>query len=708
MGTPLYVRSAYSLLSGLGSVKDIVNRAKDFGHESVALVDKNVLYGAMEFYKEARKASIRPLFGLDCDIETAEGIYSIMLLSKDEEGFRNLMKLSTIISTGEKKTIDVATLNACRNGNYVILFSDDMPLSRAVDKGLDEEEYLERQKDLFGEYCVALTDHNIALNRRRDEILRPLLKRNGIFTFALSRTFFIEKEDFEAFEVLKCIRDKKTLKEGMSRYDEGRYFLSPKEMEALYERDDLLNSDLLASYCRVEPEFRTSLPKYSGKTTLSSSDYLVALCREGLKRRLKKGVPAEYSERLKKELDVILSMHFEDYFLIVYDFILYAKKNGILVGPGRGSAAGSLVSYCLGITDIDPIEYGLIFERFLNPERVSMPDIDTDFPDDKRDEVIAYVRDKYGKDHVAHILTFGTLKAKQALRDVGRVLGYSVIDLDRLCKLIPSAPDASLEGSYASIPAFRQRVESEEKYLRLYALARKLEGKPRHESTHAAGIVLSSKPLTEVIPLTAIESDIYSTQYTMEHLEEMGLIKMDFLAIRNLSIIAEIVSDIHTEEPFDIHKIPLDDPKTFELISDVNTLGIFQLESNGMKSLVKKMRPKNFAEIGMTIALFRPGPMENIPAFLENRAHPDKIRYLHEDLRPILSETYGIIVYQEQIMSIARKMAGFSYGKADILRRAMSKKKAKELENLKDEFIEGCLNKGYERSLAEEIYELIL
>ena len=452
--------------------------------------------------------------------------------------------------------------------------------------------------------------------------------------------------------------------------------------------------------------FRTSLPEFKTPNDVSSKDYLSALCKEGLKRRLKNHLTNEYISRLQYELDVIIKMHFEDYFLIVYDFILYAKKKGIMVGPGRGSAAGSLVSYCLGITEIDPIKYGLLFERFLNPERISMPDIDTDFPDDRRDEVVAYVKEKYGKDHVGHIITYGTLKTKQVLRDVARVLKYTTVETDSIAKLIPNSLNTSLMDAYNTIPLFNQKINSDKKYQFLFEIALKLEGNPRHESTHAAGIVFSKNVLSDVVPMISIESDLDSTQYSAEYLEDLGLIKMDFLGLRNLGIIAEIMDDINPK--FDINRIPLNDKKTFELISNVNLLGVFQLESNGMQNLARRMRPNSFEELSMMIALFRPGPMENIPSFLENRAHREKIKYLTKELEPILKETYGIIVYQEQIMSIARKLANFSYGKADVLRRAMSKKKAKELEKLKPEFIDGCLKNGYDISLANELYELIL
>ncbi|MBO7698025.1 MAG: DNA polymerase III subunit alpha, partial [Erysipelotrichaceae bacterium] len=490
--------------------------------------------------------------------------------------------------------------------------------------------------------------------------------------------------------------------------ESGRYFLSNEEYDRFYEKEDLINTEVFANALNVEINLKTSLPVYVNKNGIPSKDYLVSLCKEGLRRRLKNKVTSDYVRRLDYELSVIIKMNFEDYFLIVYDFILYAKKNGIMVGPGRGSAAGSLVAYCLGITDIDPMRYGLIFERFLNPERISMPDIDTDFPDDKRDDVIEYVKNKYGKRHVGHIITFGTLKAKQVLRDVGRVLDYPNREIDSICKSIPNVLDMNLEKAYNEVPLFRQKIESSETNRRLYRIARKLEFNPRHESTHAGGIVFSRKALEEVVPITLIEEDMYSTQYTMEHLEELGLIKMDFLGLRNLSIIAEICDEINQKQEFDIRKIPLDDQRTFKLIQDINVMGIFQLESAGMRNLIRKMKPRSFEEIAMCIALFRPGPMKNIPIFLENRANPQNVHYYHEDLREILEETYGIIVYQEQIINIARKMAGFSYGKADILRKAMSKKKQSELEKLGPDFINGCIANRYDRKLAEDVYALIM
>lgn len=708
MSAPLYIRSVYSLLSSMCDIDKTIELAKKYDYKYLGLVDRNVLSGAMAFKKACDKANIKPVFGLEFLFDLEELKYPVILYAKDDEGYQNLMKLSSYICTNDDALIDKEILDKYRKGNILCLQSDKMPLTKTIDLNQDIEEVLDRQKDIFGEYIVGLMDHDIAINRNRDVKLKPILKAHNVKTIALSRTYYLNEEDHEEYSILKCIRDKRLFEDSDKVADTGRHFLSKDEYDSLYDNDDLINTDLLASKSEVKMEYKTSLPKYQTKNNISSKDYLISLCKEGLRRRLKNNISEEYKKRLEYELSVILKMHFEDYFLIVYDYILYAKKQGIMVGPGRGSAAGSLVSYCLGITDIDPIRYGLLFERFLNPERISMPDIDTDFPDESRGQVIDYVRDKYGIEHVGHIITYGTLKAKQVLRDVGRVLDYPNRDVDSICKMIPNALDMSLEKAYETIPLFKQKIESDERFRRLYKISKKLEFNPRHESTHAGGIIMSLKPLSDVVPLIRIENDIYSSQYTMEHLEELGLIKMDFLGLRNLSIISEICNEINKKEEFDIRNIPLDDKKTFELIDNVNVQGVFQLESSGMRNLIKKMKPKSFEEIAMTIALFRPGPMKNIPLFLENRSHRDKVKYLHPDLKPILQETYGIIVYQEQIMAIARKMAGFSYGKADILRKAMSKKKQKELERLYPDFIEGCIQRGYERKTAEDVYSLIM
>ena len=695
-------------MSSMCSIDGIVSYGKKYGYSALGLVDKNVLSGAMAFKKACIKEGIKPIYGIEIDVKSEDKTYSVILYAQDDEGYKNLMALSSKISTSDNDYIEIQELSKYCEHNILCLLSDNMPLTSAIDLNENIEETLKKQNELFNKYIVALVDNDKAINKKRNDKLKTLLKNNGIKCIASSKTLYLEKEDYEDYEVLKCIRDKRTIDDKDNSVEDNRYFLNKQEYSNLYSEEELINCDLLANSCNVTLGFKTSLPKYQNKNGVDSKEYLISLCKEGLKRRLKNNVTKNYADRLEYELSVITKMHFEDYFLIVYDFILYAKKNNILVGPGRGSGAGSLVAYCLGITDIDPIKYGLIFERFLNPERISMPDIDTDFPDDRRDEVIEYVRDKYGKDHVGHIITYGTLKAKQVLRDVGRALNYSTREIDSIAKLVPNTIGMNLTTAYEEIPLFKQKIESDEKYRKLYKISRKLEFFPRHESTHAAGIVMSSKLLCEVVPVVSIENDIDSTQYTMEHLEELGLIKMDFLSIRNLSIIAEICDDINKVEKFNIKTIPLDNQKTFDLIDNVNVLGVFQLESSGMRNLIRKMKPRTFEEIGMTIALFRPGPMKNIPEFLENRAHPETIKYIHPNLKPILEETYGIIVYQEQIIQIARVMANFTYGKADILRKAMSKKKMVELEKLYPDFINGCINNGYDKTLAQNIYDLIL
>ena len=710
MPTQLLVRSVYSLLSSMCSIEGIISKCNELGYKSVALVDKNVLQGAILFNKACKKANIKPIYGLEVTLKVEDKEHSCILYAKNNDGFKNLMGLSSKINCEGLENISLEILNTYKKNNFLVLLADDCPLTYEIDKNNDIKNCLDKMRDFFGDdYLVGLVDHDIAINQRRDKKLKEELKKHNIKTIALSRTFYLEKDDAYEYEILKCIRDKRILEKDVV-LETGRHFLSKEEFSNLYDIEDIKNTEVLSSLCNVDIDFKTSLPKFVTPNGADSKEYLVSLSKAGLKRRLHDDVPSEYIKRLDYELSVILKMHFEDYFLIVYDFILFAKKSGINVGPARGSAGGSLVAYCLGITDIDPIKYGLLFERFLNPERISMPDIDTDFPDDHRDEVFEYVKNKYGVDHVAHIITYGTLKTKQVLRDVGRVLNYQTRELDSITKPIPTYPHISLDAAYNEIPLFRQKIDADKKYRDLFKIAKKLEGFPRHTSTHAAGIVFSKENLSEVVPITKIETDIYSTQYTMEHLEEMGLIKMDFLGLRNLGIIAEIVDDIKNNEnkDFDIKKIPLDDQKTFKLIDDVNLLGVFQLESSGMQNLARKMKPRTFEELSMMIALFRPGPMENIPDFLANRENPNRIHYLTPELKPILDETYGIIVYQEQIMTIARVLAGFSYGKADVLRRAMSKKKLSELEKLQPDFINGCISNGHSREVANSVYELIL
>lgn len=706
MASPLYIRTAYSLLSSMCHINSIVDRCLHYGYKSLAIVDQGVLFGAASFKKICDEKGLKPIFGLEVRLKYKDDYYNIVLYAKDDEGFLNLMHLSSYINC-EKKDVDIEILNKYRNHNILVFLSDDSPFSN-INLEKDGKTVINELKKTFKDFLVGIMDNNVYGNSSRNSYLKPFLKANDIKTIALSRTLYLNKEDALDYEVLKCIRDKRVYDDNVP-LEYGRYLLSPDEYLQNYDKEDVLNTDVLADICTVNFDFKSNLPSYPCPKGVDSKQYLSILAKEGLKRRLKNDLNPDYIKRLDYELEVIIKMHFEDYFLIVYDYILYAKKQGIYVGPARGSAAGCLVCYCLGITEIDPLKYNLLFERFLNPERISLPDIDTDFPDDRRDEVFNYVLNKYGRDHVAHIITYGTLKARQVIRDVGKVLKYTTYEIDQIAKLISQDVNATLKNTYETSALFKQRIDYDQRSRNLYEISLKLEGMPRHISTHAAGVVFSNKNLSDVVPLIQIEEDIYASQYSMEHLEKLGLIKMDFLGLRNLSIIDEIVNDIKKANPlFDIKKIPEEDSRTFNLISKGDTLGVFQLESKGMVNLSKKMKPNCFKELSMMLALFRPGPMENIDSFLNNRANRLAIRYPNQAIRPVLEETYGIILYQEQIMAIARIMANFSYGKADLLRKAMSKKKLDELKSLSKDFIDGCINNGYSSKEAQDIYDLIL
>ena len=712
----LHVRSSYTLLKSTIRIPQLIERAKQYNMSSLALTDLNNMHGAMAFYNACLKEGIKPIFGLECRCTVNEDEFSFIILAKNDLGYQNCLKLSTYLCS-VSTTIELSNLIQYTKECFVISSGDHCKLGEYITSENETKikECLELFNSSFDSYVCGIVMNDTGLLKIKNPILKQIAIHLNIKTVALSRIYMLDKEDEESFKVLSAIDQSKTLDDKTLDYSSGRYFRNHEEMSLIYDSDDLKMSDKIANECNVSFSFKKSeLPHFNNKFNVSSYEYLRSLCIKGLEKRLStKQIDKKYIERLKYELNVIHEMKFDDYFLIVYDFIRYARSANIYVGPGRGSAPGSLVAYCLGITHLDPIKYNLLFERFLNPDRISMPDIDTDFPDDKRDLVIEYVKEKYGSDCVANIVTFGTLAAKQVLRDVGKVLGISNYDIDILTKSIPTMlanKKVTLLSAYHDIPRFKTAIEAKSSNKRLFEIALKLEGLPRHTSTHAAGVVLSSQPIVNVCPLISNDEEMIQTQYTMEYLENLGLIKMDFLGIRNLTIIDEIVTMVKNEiDPnFDIMKIPLNDKNTFNLISSADTSGVFQLESEGMKNLIRQMKPKSFEEIAATLALFRPGPMDNIPKYLENRANPNNIQYLHEDLKDILNETYGIIIYQEQIMQIAQKMAGFTLSKADILRKAMSKKKLNELESLKEDFIKGSISLGYEESLANQIYDLIL
>lgn len=644
-----------------------------------------------------------------------EELYGFVVLAKNDAGYQNLLKLSTWLNTGEERRIpDLDTLAYYAKDCIVLTNGDQNQMETLIVKEeLDLlRHWLKLCRKQFSDFYVSIARNDSGLMEKKNPVLKQVCKELDIPYTALSRIYFEREEDEESYKTLCAIDQGVSLHDKMLNYSPRRYFRTPQEMQLLYEDEELQMSDRIAALCQVEMQLpKAVLPKFQNKYGVSSEEFLRSLCQKGLQKRMQyQPISSVYQQRLDYELDVIIRMQYADYFLIVWDFIRFAKTQHIYIGPGRGSAAGSLVAYCLGITHVDPIRYHLLFERFLNPERISMPDIDTDFPDNRRDEVIHYVEQLYGKHRVSHIITFNTLAAKQVLRDVGKAMEINPRQIDRLCKLVPNVIKVTLDYAYQNDARFKELINSGETMRRLYATARKLEGLPRHASLHAAGIVFSDEAIEQVCPLIDVDEGICATQFTMEYLEELGLIKMDFLGLRNLTIIDEIVQHINAtaDKKLDIMRIPLDDAKTYALIRAVDTVGVFQLESEGMKNLIRKMQPNCFEDIVATIALFRPGPMENIPEYLDRREHPEKVDYIHPSLQPILQNTYGIMIYQEQIMQVAQTMAGFTLGKADNLRKAISKKKGEELRRMQAEFISGALRKGYDEALAQKVYALIM
>ena len=715
MSVHLHVRSCYTLLQSTLTIPKIVAAAKRCGYTAVALTDKHVMHGAMAFYHACKKENIKPIFGMEVDVLEQEELYGFVVLAKNDAGYQNLLKLSTWLNTGEERRIpDLDTLAYYAKDCIVLTNGDQNQMETLIVKEeLDLlRHWLKLCRKQFSDFYVSIARNDSGLMEKKNPVLKQVCKELDIPYTALSRIYFEREEDEESYKTLCAIDQGVSLHDKMLNYSPRRYFRTPQEMQLLYEDEELQMSDRIAALCQVEMQLpKAVLPKFQNKYGVSSEEFLRSLCQKGLQKRMQyQPISSVYQQRLDYELDVIIRMQYADYFLIVWDFIRFAKTQHIYIGPGRGSAAGSLVAYCLGITHVDPIRYHLLFERFLNPERISMPDIDTDFPDNRRDEVIHYVEQLYGKHRVSHIITFNTLAAKQVLRDVGKAMEINPRQIARLCKLVPNVIKVTLDYAYQNDARFKELINSGETMRRLYATARKLEGLPRHASLHAAGIVFSDEAIEQVCPLIDVDEGICATQFTMEYLEELGLIKMDFLGLRNLTIIDEIVQHINAtaDKKLDIMRIPLDDAKTYALIRAVDTVGVFQLESEGMKNLIRKMQPNCFEDIVATIALFRPGPMENIPEYLDRREHPEKVDYIHPSLQPILQNTYGIMIYQEQIMQVAQTMAGFTLGKADNLRKAISKKKGEELRRMQAEFISGALRKGYDEALAQKVYALIM
>lgn len=666
---PLYIKTENSLLQSTIRISELVTFAVQNNISVLTITDAN-MFGAMEFYKMCLENSIEPIIGLECTFSNKKFI----LYAKHFTGYKNLLKLSTIQS---EHVLDINDLNSYIEDLICIVPYDSMDI---VDK-------LPIYENIYFGYSNE-EEYNILVHKHSNIVY-------------IRETLYLEKNDKEYLRYLRAIADGKLLSDYPITTIDNSLVL-PSEISYSIN----CNSEIV-SLCHLRIEFSTDLlPVFNCPVGYNSYSYLRYLCKEGLKKRFGATVSKVYIDRLKYELEIIDKMGFCDYFLIVCDYVTYAKENDILVGPGRGSAAGSLVSYCLGITDIDPIKYNLLFERFLNPERVTMPDIDIDFEDTRKNEVIDYCINKYGKKHVAEIITFGTLGAKQAIRDVGRVMDIPLSQIDFICRMIDSK--YSLQKNYQRNPKIKVFLEGNKTLQTLYKVSIKLEGLKRHTSIHASGVVMCNYDIDDYVPLYKHEN-IYLTGYSMGYLEELGLLKMDFLSLTTLGTISNILSEIRKDgNSISFDTIPLNDKEALEIFHSVNTVGIFQFESTGMMNFLRKFKPDTFEDIFAALALYRPGPMDNIDTYIKRKHGKEKIDYLHPDLMPILKPTYGILVYQEQIMQVANVLAGYSLGEADVLRRAMSKKKEDILLKEKDKFIERSVLKGYDRVLATNVYELIL
>ena len=717
----LHVYSAYSLLTSTATVEQLVRDARAKGFSALALTDRNVMYGSVAFYKECLRNSIKPLLGLTVDVVSPNlehESFPLVLLAKNNGGFQNLIKISSAVQTKSPEGIPVKWLRHYASGLIAMTPGIQGEIEYYLSNGEREKalQTVDLYKQIFGRDNFYLSIQDQGLPGQKELVSQ--LARLGVETStplaASNQVHYLEKEDSFAQECLLAIKNGEKLQDdSREKLGSSEFYLKrAKEMGELFSEypEALENTLKIAEDCNVMLDFETRhLPKFPVPPEKNADGMLEELCFQGLEERYGKPSP-KHIDRLKYELSIIKKMNFSDYFLIVWDFIKYSRERGILIGPGRGSAAGSIVSYVLYITDADPIEHNLLFERFLNPERISMPDIDIDFPDNRRDEVIEYVASKYGELHVAQIATFGTLAAKAAVRDVGRVFGLNTKELDRLSRLVPSRLGITLKVAIKESAGLREFIEESSKNKRILETAIKIEGLPRHTSTHAAGVVISEQPLTNVVPIQSGQSKVFLTQYSMDHLEEIGLLKMDFLGLRNLTLIDSILHSIQqkTRRKLDIHDIPVEDKDTFEMLGRGETTGIFQLESDGMRKVLMRLGPTRFEDIVAVNALYRPGPMENIPLFIDRKHGRQPIDYYHQDLEPILGDTYGVIVYQEQIMQIASQMAGFSLGEADLLRRAVSKKKKEVLDQEREHFVNGALKKGYDTQTANLIYDLIV
>ena len=735
----LHVHSEYSLLDGAARIAALPARARELGMRALALTDHGVMYGAVPFYKACVAEGIKPIIG--CEMYVASGsmadraprgeqpVYHLVLLAKNRKGYANLLKLVTeahLKGFHYRPRIDFDLLS--RHAEGLICLSSCLAgeVNQHLLHGRDEEarRTARRYRDLFGEdYFLELQDHGMMEQRLVMPKIIDLARELDIPLVATNDVHYLMPEDHALQDVLVCIGTGKTLDDPdrLKFHSDQMYMKNGEEMARLFRHvpEAVANTVRIAERIDLVLDFgRTILPRFEPiPDGLDAAAYLRRLCEEGLERRYgstpawqDKRAMRDIRKRLDYELSVIHRMGYDDYFLIVWDFIRYAHERGIATGPGRGSSAGSLVAYVLNITDVDPIRHKLLFERFLNPERISMPDIDVDFNDERRDEVIAYVVRKYGAEHVAQIITFGTMAARAAVRDVGRVMNLPYNEVDRVAKMIPGGPGVTIDAALAENPELVRLIGQKPKLAELIDMARRVEGFPRHASTHAAGVVISREPLTEHVPLQEGSAVTPLTQYSMEHLEAIGLLKMDFLGLRTLSVIERAQNWIRERhgKPVDFRQVPDDDPATYELLGRGETTGIFQLESAGMRRVLKELKPTRFEDIISVLALYRPGPMDFIPQYVEAKHGRAEVRYPHPDLAPILEDTYGIIVYQEQIMQIASRMAGFTLGEADLLRRAVSKKNREVLDRERAHFVAGSVKMGYAADIANQVYDMIV
>ena len=735
----LHVHTEYSLLDGACRIRDLPKLVKEMGQTACAITDHGAMYGAIDFYRACKAEGIHPVIG--CEVYVARRTRfdkqhefdaesrHMVLLCKNETGYRNLSYMVSqayIEGFYIKPRIDLDLLREHSEGLIGLSACLAGEIPRRIINGDYEgaKAYALELRSILGEdnFYLELQDHGIADQTTVNRALLRMHNETGIPLVCTNDAHYLRKEDAESHDVLLCIQTGKTVDdENRMRYEPRNFYLrSTEEMEALFSGypDAVENAQRIADRCQLEFTFgKYHLPEFKLPPGYDSPTYLRKLCDEGFVRCYGDEKP-EYRKQLEYELAMIEKMGFTDYFLIVSDFVNYARKAGIPVGPGRGSAAGSMVAYCLHITDIDPMQYQLYFERFLNPERVSMPDIDMDFGDTRRGEVVDYVRRKYGDDHVAQIVTFGTMAARGAIRDVGRALNMTYAEVDAVAKLVPSGPGAlhiTLDDSLRLSKQLSDLYEADERVKRLIDMAKALEGMPRHASTHAAGVVITRLPVYEYVPLARNDESIVC-QYNMITLEELGLLKMDFLGLRNLTVLDDAVKMVHRHTPdFDLEKIPMDDPEVFRMLTEGRTSGVFQMESTGMTGVCLGLKPQSIEDITAIIALYRPGPMESIPRFIACKHDPKLVTYKHPALKPILSGTYGCIVYQEQVIKIFQELAGYSLGQADMVRRAMSKKKAKDVEREREAFlrgdaarnIKGCVANGIPEKTAQAIYDEI-